>query len=214
MKKIKITAGILFLVFLSACLPTVEVTKSWKNDEELKKREGGKSVFIIALTDNMKAKKKVEGDLAAAAKKRGITAVKSSEVFTSVDPGVIDHEAVVKKAKETGSSAIFTVALLKEENETYYRSGDQIATAPVTRLPYFGSFDKYYSRMYSSVMVTGYYTTQKVYYMESNLFDTKTQKLLWFAQSETYDPMGLSEASNNFTKAMIRQLEKDGILKK
>ena len=58
----------------------------------------------------------------------------------------------------------------------------------------------------------GYYQTEKVYYIQTNLFDAKTEKLIWSAQSKTYEPSSLDDFLQGYEKAISEQMVKDGLV--
>ena len=79
---------------------------------------------------------------------------------------------------------------------------------------YYGRFTGYYS-YYNPVMYDpGYYATDKNYYLEINLYDAKTEELVWSAQSETTNPTSIETFSNSFSQLVVNQLIKDGLISK
>jgi hypothetical protein len=60
----------------------------------------------------------------------------------------------------------------------------------------------------------GYYTTDKTYYLESNLYDVATEKLLWSVQSETINPGKAEEVAQDYTNMLLDALDKNGLLRK
>ena len=68
--------------------------------------------------------------------------------------------------------------------------------------PYYG----YYSYAYSTVYSTGYYTTATSYFIESNLYDVASQKLMWTAQTNTDDPTSIETESANFARIIADDL--------
>ncbi len=207
---------ILVVLFVSivcwSCSPYVSVTSSWKNTEALATPKTYNKVFISALSGSETAKNTVETALANAAQKRGYTAVRSMDAFTgSANP---DKEAIVRKLKELGCDAIFTVALVNKESETRYTPGTT-TYSPYPRVGYYGTYWGYRNYWYNPVYSSpGYYTTERTYFIESNLYDTETEKILWSAQSQTVNPSDLQSFSESYTKAIIKKLESDGLLRK
>jgi hypothetical protein len=79
---------------------------------------------------------------------------------------------------------------------------------------YYGRFTGYYS-YYNPVMYDpGYYATDKNYYLEINLYDAKTEELVWSAQSETTNPSSIETFSYSFSQLVVNQLIKDGLISK
>jgi hypothetical protein len=59
----------------------------------------------------------------------------------------------------------------------------------------------------------GYYTNDKTYYIEGNLFDASTGKILWSMQSDAYNPAGIKSFSREYAELVIYQIKKEGYLK-
>ncbi len=76
----------------------------------------------------------------------------------------------------------------------------------------YGSFYEYYF-YYSPAMYTpGNYETDKTYYIEINLYDADTEKLVWSSQSETTNPSSIESVAPYFAKTVVDQLIKDGMI--
>ncbi len=198
----------LFVIVIS-CSPSVKILGSWSSPS--KPAEGYKSVFVTALTENLLARNAVEKDLVELIQSKGITASSSFEV---IPPGFkakeADRDAIVAKIKELGNESILTIALLDQTNETRYVPGTTMY-APMG-YGYHGRFWGYYN-YYNPVMYDpGYYTTDKNYYLEANLYDAATEELVWSSQSETTNPSSLEIFSKTFAQAIVQQMRKDGFI--
>jgi len=213
MKQIKLIPALLSIVLvlvLSSCAPSVKTTGSWVNKEKLRP-EPYKSVFIVALTANMEAKTTLEVDLAAAAEARGMKAFKSIDNFGPVASleSLPVKDALMKKIKDLGCEAIFTEALVDKHSETRYVPGAASVSVytPYNSYGYYGNFGNYYA--YGATMYSpGYYTTDKTYFIESNLFDVKTEDLVMSIQSKAENPSGIEKASQEYMKTIVSEVDK------
>lgn len=201
---------LLFVVIVSSCGSTTSITASYK--EPNPQQSNFKKVFVAALTDNNAAKQNIEGKISQLLVSRGATTMKSVDVlppnFRSVAESK-DKELVLQKIREVNCDGIMTIALVNEQNETRYVPGTNYYPAGV---PYYGAFGAYYAYGYDSFYSPGYYTNDKIYYLEANLYDSKTEKLVWSAQSKTYNPESLDDFLNGYVKALSDQMTKDGIM--
>lgn len=200
---------------VSSCSPAIQTTASWVNKEKTTPPQDYKSVFITVLTDNLETKTILENDLANAAAAHGFKAYKSLESFGPISgkEGLPVKEAFLKKVNELNCETIFTVALVDKESETRYNPGTTTIYAPYPRYGYYGRFGGYYG--YSSMMYSpGYYSTDKTYFLESNLYDTKTEELLVSIQSKAENPPAIQKSSKLYTESLIKELETLGFLKK
>ena len=204
---------IAYCLLVSGCSTGIKVTNSWKNPNPDTAGKTYHSVFIAALTDNQYARNTIEENLAEAAEARGYKVARSSNYFTpSFSQSKIPaKEEILQKVRESKSDAIFTVALISKEDMSRYVPGEVNST---TSYGWNGSFGGYYGTIAGPIYTPGYYATDKVYYLESSLFDAGNEKILWSARTETYNPSNIEKFSKQFTEAMIKQLEKDGLMKK
>lgn len=197
-------------LFAVACASSHKVSKSWLNAEYAQKSY--KKVFIAVLTDDVSAKLQVESALADKLEKNGVAAVKSTDVFS---PGFkttdgAPKEELLKVIKETGSDAIFTLALLDVVASERYEP-PYVYPAPGPFL-FYGGFYDYYSFRYPVLYQPGYHTEDKLYLIESNLYDAESEKLVWTVQSSSYNPATLNSWFKGYVKMMVNQMKKDGLL--
>lgn len=220
MKK-KFTLGFVLFIMTIAALPafyscgsSVQLTGSWKNKDTIFKPY--KSIFIIALTQNLQHRRIVENDLANYAQSSGIMAVSSMSVM----PPTFTHDSAPNKdtmlmiARMTGADAILTVFLLDTKSETRYVSGSYNYTPNYGYYnPYGGyGFGGYYGYWGTQVYSTGYYSESKTYFLESNVFDALDEKLVWSGQSQAYNPSNITSFSYDYSHVIMRQLFYDKIL--
>ncbi|KPQ13136.1 MAG: hypothetical protein HLUCCX10_13935 [Algoriphagus marincola HL-49] len=200
---------ILITLLISACGTSVRILGSWTNPS--KPTTGYESVFVTALTKNVLARQAVENDLEQLLNSKGIKVVGSFEV---IPPGFKASEArkeeVLNKIRDLGSETILTVTLLDQTNETRYVPGTTMYTP--MRYGYYGRFWPYYNTYSPLMYEPGYYTTDKNYYLEANLYDANTEELIWSTQSETTNPTSLEDFSTAFANSIVKQLIKDGII--
>ncbi|WP_100628953.1 hypothetical protein [Algoriphagus formosus] len=211
MKKNLSILSLSLLAVMLSCSPSVKILGSWTGPST--PPEGYSNIFVTALTDNILARQTVETDLDNLLLEEGVNAESS---FDILPPGFkssgVDKEEVLRKIRELGSDAILTVAVLDQTNETRYVPGSTMYS-PMGYGNY-GRFWGYYN-YYNPVMYDpGYYTTDKNYYLEANLYDAATEELVWSSQSETTNPSSIETFSRSFSTTIINQLIKDGLLAK
>ncbi|WP_448697866.1 hypothetical protein ACFGVR_13745 [Mucilaginibacter sp. AW1-3] len=204
--------GYLNLVFMAilfsvACSTSTSIMSSYKAPGI--GHVSYKKIFVSALTDNAAVRQTVENELARYMSTKGIVTVKSSDAFppnfhsTGEDK---DKDVVLSKIRSSNCDGIFTIAMVNKETETRYVPG----SGPVG--PYYGSFGAYYGYGYGSFYSAGYYTEDKVYYMQTNIFDAKTESLVWSAKSQTYNPSSLEDFLKGYETAITEQIVKDGLV--
>jgi hypothetical protein len=207
MKKSLMLAAILVV---AACGSTTSITGSYKAPGV--GEVGYKKVFVSALNDKIAVRQSVESEIANYLNSKGYTAVKSTDIFPAnfhSSGNDKDKDAVLKAIRETNADGILTLALVNKENETRYVPGS--GGYPVGG--YYGTFGAYYGYGYNSFYSPGYYTNDKIYYVETNLYDAKTENLVWSAQSKTVNPSSIDDFMKGYEKAIAEQLIKDGLVK-
>lgn len=204
-----LVAGLL-AVLLSACSTSTMITGSWRKPNAT--ASGYHNIFIAALTSNIPVKQSVESGLQQQLQQKGFTVEKSTDVFPpnfSTQTGQT-RELVLGKIQSVGADAILTIALLKQETESRYIPG--AGGYFPGRYGYYGRFWNYYNNFYPSVYSPGYYDQSKVYYLETNLYDARTEDLVWAAQSKTYDPANVDSFIKDYLKSIHEQMVKDGLI--
>lgn len=190
-----------------SCSPSSQITASWKNP---KSHMQYGSVMVAAMTHSIQAKSTVENDMAAALGKKGVIATKSMEVFPPNFAKDMTREQLLDKVRDKGTGAILTITLVDKKTESRYTPG----TYGYVPMPVYGRFWGYYTYWYPTMYSPGYYSQDKIYYMETNLYDAQTEELIWSAESQTYDPNDLSGFSLELANIIANKLDKDGVIRK
>jgi hypothetical protein len=207
MKKIS-SVLLTIIVIFECCSPSTYITGSWKTPAPLTKQYS--MIMVAALTNNTIARATLENDMAN-------TLGSSATVLKSIDefpPNVTGSDsskvALMNKVKNKNVDAILTISILSKETESRYISG----RGPYDPLGYtfYDDFWGYYNYWYPHFYDQGYYVQNKVYFIETNLYDTQTQKLIWSAQSKTYNPEDLNNFSKEFASVIVSKMKTDGVL--
>ena len=204
--------SITVMAFIS-CSSSQKVLSSWVNKEELKGKKYSK-VFIMVLTQNQSSRTIVEFDLESTLQERGFECVKSIDALAGLfkENSSPTKDDILAKVREQNCDVIFTVALLDSKTETRYVPGTSVYYSPYPTYGYYGGFGNYYGYYSPALYSSGYYTTDKTYYLEGNLFDAATEKILWSVQSVTYNPDGIKQFSTSSCKLLVNQAQYDELL--
>jgi len=204
-----------FIVIASGCSPAAKSsTGVWVNTEKIKGKTFN-SIFIVVMTADISARSTIENDLAAAATARGFKAVKSIDVMppSLSNPAAPVKEELVSKVKASGCNAVFVSSVLKKDEDVKYTPGT-VAYSPMPYYTWSGNYFGYYNHYYPTVSTPGYYSKDKTYFMQSNLYDVASEEIMWSVQSEIFNPSSIQEFSKSYTSTMLKQLQKEGLLKK
>jgi hypothetical protein len=207
----KIACFTAFLL-ISACGTSTNITSSWRKPNAT--ANGYRNIFIAAMSSNIPAKQAVETGLQAQLQQKGLTVEKSMDVFPpnfSTQTGQ-KKELILSRIQSTNADGILTIALLRKETENRFVNTGRGYWNPGLRYGYYNRFWNYYSNWYPSLYAPGYYDQTKIYYLETNLYDAKTEQLIWAAQSETYDPSSIDSFLKGYVKSIYERMEKDGLI--
>ncbi len=212
MKKSNLFLFAIVLFAVASCSPSTKILGSWTSPST--PSDGYESIFVTAITENIVNRSTIETDLDKILNSQNVEAQSSFEV---IPPGYKasedDKERLLAEIKAAGAEAVLTVALLDQTSETRYVPGTTMYS-PMGYGGYYGRFYGYYS-YYNPVMYDpGYYTTDKNYYLEINLYDINTEELVWSAQSETTNPSSIESFSAAFSELVVGQMLKDGVITK
>ncbi len=208
MKKIVTFLCCCFLII--SCAPVTKITGSWKNPKQPK--GDIKTVFIVALTGKAISKPTLESRMARTLNKEKLNTIKSVDEFA---PGFlkdsIPKDVLMTKIKKQAHEAILTISLLKKKTKSHYVKGGYEYN-PMT-YGYYDNFYGYYTFLSPYIYDPGYYEKEEIYYIETNLYDSQSESLIWSAQSETDTYTGISSFSKKFSKAIANKMKEDGVIK-
>lgn len=166
------------LAVLASCGPSTQLTSSW-TDPTAPDRTYQK-IAVVGVSAQSSMRHMYEDAFVAALAKRGTTAVAS---YTFTGDGKLDKDAASAKLQEMGVDAVIVTRLVdKETVQEYYPPTYTTMSAPGA---YYGGWYGYYSLGYSYESSPGYVSTNKVYKLETNLYDLRHEKLMWSGLTET-----------------------------
>lgn len=213
MRKIFLTILGSFLLF--GCNNT-KLTVSWTQENIQAKNY--KNLGVAVLFPNDANRLLVEEAITAEFKKSGVNStitfysfplVGKKEIVKnlSFEPGELKKK-VVEKINANKIDALLIVTLLDAKKEDRYVKKKIAFTAyyDPTYPVYNKSYYDYYSYVYNTTYSTGYYTTETTYFVETNLYDIETEKLLWTAQTKTENASCLIEESKRFSKIIVKDI--------
>jgi hypothetical protein len=210
MNHIKYIFLVIAMGLLASCSST-KVTSSWKSPDVTSQNLSMKKIMVAALLPqrNRELQKSMERQLVDELKSKGVDAVSAYEVYGPKYLPDDEHKAV-SKLQESGVDGFLTIVLLDKSKEQSYNPGySQIA--PVG---YYRNWYGYYRTIFGQVYTPGYYTTQNKYYWESNLYNLPGEKLIYSAQSQSFDPSSIAKLASDYSNKLIDDMTKQGLVAK
>jgi len=203
-KLIYIAATIFSFIFIASCSST-KITSVWMDQE--KSGTSFNDILVIGIAKEQHNRRLFEEQFTAQLNAAGI----ESEVSYKILPEgtVINHDTVTAAIKGKNIDAVIVTHLVAVEEETVYRQN-------MDYRPTYGYYDglyNYYPHVNSYVNQPGYYTTHDVVKLETNLYEVKSEELVWSAQSRSFAPGSAKEVIDELVKLVIKDLTEKGLIK-
>jgi hypothetical protein len=156
----------------------------------------------MGISQNKGIQRFFEDEFVRQLRERGTDAVAGYTVLPYDE--AMDKNFIAAKTKELSADTVMITRPLGRKTERTYVPGQGYAVP--------GSYHRwgsYYGHAYSP----GYVVEDEYVYVETNLFDVATEKLIWSAQSETVLLATDQELIKSFIKTMIAKLSSDKLVK-
>jgi hypothetical protein len=196
---------VLFIILLAGCAST-QITTAWKD----KAYTGGplKNVMVICVSEKMETRKMFEEHFVESFKSHGVNAVTSfSELPADKEA---QKEMIKRKAQELGMEAVFITHLVGVKEKEIYHPPTYDAYPP----SYYRHFGHYYNHTSWYHRYSGYHSTHEAVHLESNLYNTATEALIWMASSETLDAKDVQQVIDSLSVEVMKNLRKNGLIAK
>lgn len=208
---LSLSSMVLIGLYLYGCTASsTAITATWTNEEI--QPETYDHIMVAPFIADRGLKAVMENELAQSLSDKNVKVNMGSNFLPNeYASATADKEDILESVKTRGAKAILTVSIIDKESETRYVPGTY-TYSPYATYTYYGSFWGYYDYWYPRVYEPGYYVTDRYYFLETNLFDAETEKLIWSAQTKTYDPATLESFTDDFSRKIALQLKEDGII--
>lgn len=180
---ISVTVLLLTMVITGCVSTTLQV--DWKDPGFM---GPFKKILVICLVKENIVRTTLESDLAAQLSKRGVVAVESNTIFTSLRD--VDKEMVRRKVREIDADGVLLIRPVDHKMNVYesYDGWDAYTDAPDQPL------------------------TAEIYRVQTSLFETAKGKVVWRALSDTIIGGAWMETLNKFAKVIGAKLIEHGLI--
>ena len=141
-----------------------------------------------------------EDEFVSQFKQRGVKATSSYRLLPDED--LRDEEKLGSTVRESGSDTILMTRILDIRKDTQYNPPEYA---------YVGGWHGYYNRAYQ--VSPGYTVEYETAVLETNLYDLKTDKLIWSARSDTPADGSAGKHIKDFARSIISQLADAKLIK-
>ena len=187
----------------ASCATTTVMTDVWKDKTYQGKPQ---EIVVIMVAKSPDVRNLFEDRFSAELDDRGNNAFQSYTIIPMEQ--LRDKELVKSKIRNSGADTVLISRLVDTKTIESYRPG-LITVIPVVPDYYYGWWG-YYNVVFADYGYTGDVT---VAYIETNLYDVKTEKLIWSGHSKTERTYGEQELITAFIQRMIKKLSSAGLIK-
>jgi hypothetical protein len=159
-------------------------------------------MLVMGISQKKGIQRFFEDEFVRQLRERGTDAVAGYTVLPYDEK--MDKDFIAAKARKSGADTVIIARPLSREMQRTYVPGQAYAVP--------GSYSRwgsYYGHAYSP----GYVVEDEYVYIETNLYDVATEKLIWSTQSETIILASDQELIKSFISTMVAQLSSDRLIK-
>jgi len=190
-----------FIFMIISCAGT-ELTHKQVN--ETYKGKPVSDILVIAITGNEDARRSFERKFVAQLKSAGVEAISSEEAIPMPADLELKKEMILSAVNQFRNDAVIITHLIDEEEKEAFTRGDEAHRG------YYGFYHSRYS--YSYARDPGYSSTSINLKLETNLYDVKTEKLIWSGQSKTWNKDSKDQIINDVIKVVIDDLQNNKLI--
>jgi hypothetical protein len=195
---------ILIAMLVTACAST-QLTSVWK-DPSYQTRPA--KIMVAGVAKNPINRRLFEDEFVQQLKSRGTDAIASYTVLSDAQQG--DPAAIAKKVAELGADTVLITRLVSKKIVQVYVPGSSYFPPP-----FYGTWPDYYGYGYRYMYTPGYIADDEYAVIETNLYEAKSNKLVWAASSET----GINDSDQKnliqtYVGVMVKNMIELGLLGK
>ncbi|GAO42210.1 hypothetical protein [Flavihumibacter petaseus] len=200
----KLLSILLVTVMIAGCSPSTQIEKSWRDPNTTISNNSYSKVLCVALLRNEATRRIVEDDLVKKLNGKGI----ASYLYYQ-EKEVTESKAADLKTKLVGDGfdGAIVMRLINVDKETNYVPGTSVYPT------YYGGFGGYYYNSWYNYSNPGYYTTDKIYNVETNVYSLKQDKLIWTGVTSTVNPTKADKMYNDIADVILSKMKSEGFLK-
>lgn len=202
--KIVIILSCICLVILSGCSSTYIVSE-WSAPTQLPTI---KSVVVLAVFEELGKRQIFEDNFVMEMKKHNIKAYQSLEFLK---PNIeYKYDQLEKYFADMSIDAILIINYKGIDRTEYYTPGTSVLV-PET---HYNIYYDYYYTTYRKIQTPGTISTTQKVKIQTNLYLNSDDKLIWRADSETYEPISAHDMADELAAEVCKRLMEKGLFTK
>jgi hypothetical protein len=196
----RLCATAIAAVLLMACGGTGAALKQTHIDEAFRQKPVS-DILVIGVTHREDNRRLFEDRFVSALKAAGVDAVGSAEAIAIPPDMKLKKDAILQAVARYGSDAVIITHLVDiEHKDAFSRSAD-------AEMGYYGL----YGILHSYFSDPGYSMNRTAVWLETNLYDVKTESLIWSAESKIWNAESNRQAIDDIVRGVVQELLKSGL---
>lgn len=197
-----VLTALLAVLLAAGCSSTPPLSSTWR-------APGGarpyRNLLVFGIAANATVRRAFENNLVAALEARGARARAGHSLLPP--GGLADAKAVKRALAQSGADGVVVTHLVGARSERVV-----VPPGSYTNPSLYASLYPYYQRVYGYVTEPGYYANFPVLQLETNLYDTARQRLVWSTRSRTMDPAAEKPTIKEVVAAVVDGMAAAGFL--
>ena len=186
------------VIFLS-CGGT-QMTKSSINKEG--ERTPVSDILVIVVADKEENRASFEQKFVKHLQATGVEAVSSTEAISMPPNLKLEKEVILEAVRKYNNDAVIITYLSGiDEKDSYVPTGEV-----------FHGFYSYYGYAHGYVHNTGFYRGITTVKLKTNLYEVKTEKLIWSGESKSKDVSSVNQLTDEVIPLVVRELQRNKLL--
>ena len=191
---------LLFSFLFTACAGT-KLTDTWVD----KAHKGNQlsNILVIGFTfeGNEEVRQKFENSFVKQLIAAGIEAESSMDTIPSPPDMELKKDEILDAVKKFNSDGVIITHLVGKDTKHTVTYQHSIHSSSDLFFFYRSAYDR-----------RGYSRSSETVYLETNLYDVKTEKLIWSGQSKTFKPDSYNQMFNDLVSKVIEDLKKNNLI--
>ena len=189
-----------FCSVLAVSCAGTRMSQTWV--DEARRGKPVSDVLVIVIADKTKNREAFEHKFVQQLKAAGVEAVSSADVIPMPRDLKLEKNVILQAVDKYGNDAVIISHLTGlDKKEVFTRTG-----------PIYGGYYNYYGYTFEAVQDPGFYSEIATVRLETNLYDVKTEQLLWSGQSQSEDVQSINKLIDEVIALVIKDLQKNKLL--
>ncbi len=200
-----------FAVLLSSSCASTSLLTSWADPSAA--GQGIGTSMVIGVSDRAVVRRQFEDIFVARLNELGGKAIPSYPLLP--DASAINERSAAPVVERNRIEHLVIVRVVDKKTVTTYvppTSTTVLVGAPPAFPPYYNSWHAFYGFQYSTVTMPGYTYQTEYVNLETNVYDLRSDKLIWSGLTETQVGSKLGERMKELVRVLTAAMKKDGIL--